>query len=301
LVHFHLHNPILIGKKKQYDIQFYAEVMEEVDQLVGNKRKNTTDMESMEEERREMVLRQKLNTEFLQFAKKVEEKSGIEFDSPYFELGFIGTPNRSSVKLYPTVYCLVALTEMPFFVVSLADIELAYFERVHHGLKNFDMVFIFKDYAKPVVNVASIPVKALDTIKEWLTSVKINYFEGVGSLVWPKILKTIREDDEWDPWGDEGWNAILNVDEEEQQEDEDDQDVFEIESGDSEVEAVSEASSDDFESDEVESEDSDAGEADLSDEEVGADWDELEEKALNKDREKELSDSDEAPKKKKKK
>lgn len=28
LLHFHLHNPIMIGKKKTKDVQFYVEVME---------------------------------------------------------------------------------------------------------------------------------------------------------------------------------------------------------------------------------------------------------------------------------
>jgi nucleosome binding factor SPN SPT16 subunit len=34
LLHFHLHQHIMVGKKKQKDIQFYAEVVEAIDQLV---------------------------------------------------------------------------------------------------------------------------------------------------------------------------------------------------------------------------------------------------------------------------
>jgi nucleosome binding factor SPN SPT16 subunit len=36
--------------------------------------------------------------------------------------------------------------ETPFFHISLADIQIAYFERVQFSLKNFDLVFVFKVY-----------------------------------------------------------------------------------------------------------------------------------------------------------
>ena len=36
------------------------------------------------------------------------------------------------------------------------------------SLKNFDLVFVFKDYSKPVCHINSITVESLDTIKEWL-------------------------------------------------------------------------------------------------------------------------------------
>lgn len=44
----------------------------------------------------------------------------------------------------PTVNCLVELTQMPFTVVSLADIEIVNLERVGFNLKNFDMAIVFK-------------------------------------------------------------------------------------------------------------------------------------------------------------
>ena len=56
----------------------------------------------------------------------------------------------------------------PPFVVTLSDIELVHFERVQFQLKNFDMVFIFKDYSKKVTMVTSIPMTMLDHVKEWL-------------------------------------------------------------------------------------------------------------------------------------
>ena len=61
-------------------------------------------------------------------------------------------------------------------VITLEDVQLVHFERVQFHLKNFDMCFIFKDYFKKVMMIASIPVRhtAMDS-----------YFEGSNSL-WNK-------------------------------------------------------------------------------------------------------------------
>ena len=63
----------------------------------------------------------------------------------------------------------------PPFVVSLEDLELVHFERVQFQLKNFDMVFIFKDYNRKTQIVGSIPMNMLDNVKDWLNSVDIRY------------------------------------------------------------------------------------------------------------------------------
>lgn len=48
----------------------------------------------------------------------------LEWDIPFRELGFYGVPYRSTAFVLPTVNCLVELTEMPFTVVTLADVEV---------------------------------------------------------------------------------------------------------------------------------------------------------------------------------
>ena len=48
----------------------------------------------------------------------------------------------------PCSYCLVSITETPFLVISLDEIEFAVIERVSNKIKNFDLVFIFKNYNK---------------------------------------------------------------------------------------------------------------------------------------------------------
>ena len=126
-------------------------------------------------------------------------RNEVEFDAPFRELGYPGVPFRSTVLLQPTSGCLVNLTEwvitcgfirrfiiqisdhnnhdnhffafvthQPPFVISLENVELVHFERVQFQLKNFDMVFVFKDYHKKVSMVNAIPMNMLDHVKEWL-------------------------------------------------------------------------------------------------------------------------------------
>jgi len=103
-------------------------------------------------------------------------KQEIEFDTPFRDLGFPGAPFRSTVLLQPTSGCLVNFTEWPPFVITLEDVELVHFERVQFHLKNFDMIFVFKDYQKKVVMVNAIPMNMLDHVKEWLKYVFIMYY-----------------------------------------------------------------------------------------------------------------------------
>ena len=51
-------------------------------------------------------------------------------DTPFRELGFNGVPFRQLVLLQPTTDCLVHLTDLPFLVITLEDVELAHFERI---------------------------------------------------------------------------------------------------------------------------------------------------------------------------
>jgi hypothetical protein len=62
LVHFHLIDPIMVGKKKTQDVQFYTEVMESVQTLdVG--RRNAHDVDELDEEQRERDMRNKVTQE----------------------------------------------------------------------------------------------------------------------------------------------------------------------------------------------------------------------------------------------
>ena len=63
------------------------------------------------------------------------------------------------------------MTQWPPYVITLEDIQLVQFERVQFQLKNFDMVFIFKDYNKKVMMVTAVPMTMLDHVK---VRIKIN-------------------------------------------------------------------------------------------------------------------------------
>ena len=115
----------------------------------------------------------------------------LEFDIPFRELAFPGVPYKTSSLVLPTVNCLVDLIETPFLVVTLKEIEVVNLERVGFALKNFDMAIVFKDFTKEVHRIDAIDSKNLDTIKEWLNSVGIKYYESKMNLNWKPILKTI--------------------------------------------------------------------------------------------------------------
>lgn len=196
LLHFHLKHAIMFGKKKHIDVQFYTEVGEITTDL--GKHQHMHDRDDLAAEQSERELRHRLKTAFKSFCEKVEgmTKQLLEFDTPFRDLGFPGAPFRSTVLLQPTSGSLVCLTEWPPFVVMLEDIELVHFERVQFHLKNFDMIFVFKDYSKKVAAVNAIPMNMLDHVKEWLNSCDIRYAEGIQSLNWAKIMKTITDDPE---------------------------------------------------------------------------------------------------------
>lgn len=168
LLHFHLKHAIMFGKKKHVDVQFYTEVGEITTDL--GKHQHMHDRDDLAAEQSERELRDKLKTAFKSFCEKVESmtKQQVEFDVPFRELGFPGAPYRSTVLLQPTSGSLVNLTEWPPLVISLEDVELVHFERVQFHLRNFDMIFVFKDYNKKIAMINAIPMNMLDHVKEWL-------------------------------------------------------------------------------------------------------------------------------------
>lgn len=194
ILHFNLKNPILVGKKKFKDIQFYVEVIG-VDDLSQKKRGNT-DRDEFESEQRERELKNRYNEAFAKFAGKVQEltNKAVTFDAPEREFGFTGVPFRTTAFITPGTNCLFNVTEQPVFVVSLDEIELVHLERVQMNLRSFDMVIVYKDYTKPVSHISAIPIEYLDTIREWLDAVDIYCTQGPQTLNWSAIMKTILDD-----------------------------------------------------------------------------------------------------------
>lgn len=293
LIHFHLKHPIMIGKKKTQDVQVYREASDTiVDETVTSrggrgpmKRRPTYgDEDEIMQEQEERRHRAALNQEFKAFCEKLASAdTSLNVDIPIRQLGFPGVPFRQNVLCQPTRDCLVHLSDPPFLVVPLADVEVASLERVLFSLKNFDLIFIMKDKSLPPQHIDSIPMNYLEPIKEWLDSSDVYYMTSNINFNWPNVLKTIREDPQgFYEMG--GWNVIqanpdappsdASSDSEDgdsvYEDNEEDDDAYESDDSDEDSNEST------FDSDEEEDDDySDASEDEDSD---AMDWDELEEK-----------------------
>lgn len=299
LLHFHLHNHIMVGNKKTKDVQFYVEVMDVVQTLGGGKRSNY-DPDEIEEEQRERDRKNKINMDFQNFVNRVNDLWGqpqfksldLEFDQPLRELGFHGVPHKASAYIVPTSSCLVELIETPFVVITLSEIEIVNLERVGLGQKNFDMTIVFKDFKRDVFRIDSIPSTSLDGIKEWLDTTDLKYYESRLNLNWRPILKTITDDPE--KFIEDGGWEFLNMEVSDSDSDNSEESDKGYVPSDVQSDSGSEDEDDDSES-LVESEDDEEEDSEEdSEEDEGKTWEELEREASYADREKGAdSDSEE--------
>ena len=143
------------------------------------------------------------------------------------------------------------------------------------------------------MHINTIPVEALEGVKDWLDSVDIAFTEGPLNLNWTTIMKTVVSD----PYGffaDGGWSFLAAESDSEDGDEEEEESAFEL--SESELAAADESSEDDSEFDDDAS--AEASEDFSADEESGEDWDELEKKAKKKDREGGLDDEDRGKKRK---
>jgi nucleosome binding factor SPN SPT16 subunit len=299
VVHFHLKNEIMVGKKKTRDVQFFVEVMESAVRL-NDKRRRHFDQDELEEEQKEREKRNRTNKSFLKFTKEVEDRYGLQFDIPYRTLAFSGAPRSAAVTLLPTVNCIIDVIDWPPFVLNLPDVQIAYFERVNLQLRNFDLVFVYKNFQaepsltnKPTkdmwMRISAIETEDLNSIKKYLDEQEIKYYEGRMSLNWNNVLKNIRSDLEAF-YDDGGWQFLASDGDDGEVGGGSDDDSLEgdeefaapdVESEDNygSSDGSSEDSDDSDDSGDVRAElggDSDAGEDELSSDEEGLDWDEQE-------------------------
>ncbi|KAH8691097.1 transcription elongation complex subunit [Talaromyces proteolyticus] len=290
IIHVHLKTPIMVGKRKTKDVQFYREATEMQFDETGNRRRKHRygDEEEFEAEQEERRRRAALDREFKSFAEKISDAGkdeGVDVDIPFREIGFNGVPNRSNVLIQPTTDAIVQLTEPPFLTVTLNEIEVAHLERVQFGLKNFDLVFVYKDFNRPPVHINTIPVESLEGVKDWLDSVDIPFTEGPLNLNWSTIMKTVVSDP-YAFFADGGWSFLAAESDSEGGSDEEEESAYEL--SESELDASEESSEDDSDFDDNAS--AEASEDLSMDEESGEDWDELEKQAKKKDRESGLDD-----------
>lgn len=293
IIHIHLKNPILMGKKKIQDVQFYREASDMSVDETGTGRRGQTkfrrygDEDELEQEQEERRKRAALDKEFKYFADAIAEASNglLTVESAFRDLGFQGVPNRSAVFCMPTTDCLIQLVEPPFLVINLEEIEICILERVQFGLKNFDMVFVYKDFNKPVTHINTVPIESLDFLKQWLTDMDIPYTVSSINLNWSTIMKSLTEDPH-QFFLDGGW-SFLAMGSDDEGSGESEEEVSEYEASEEEPSDESAFSEDEDAYSEGEAEFSDGGSEEVSaddESEEGEDWDELEKKAAKLDR-----------------
>ena len=215
ILHFNLYKAVQVGKKRAKDIQFYCEVGA-IAQDLSDPRKNRIDYgypDEMAEEEMERYMQKKYNDAFLGFVEDVTKKSenSVEFESPYIESSFYGSPFYNNVLISFCDRSLVSIVDTPLFVISLDDIEIVSIERIDNKIKNFDMIIIFKDYSRTVHNICNIPKSEVEKIRNWLDSKNILFFEGGKiNLKWDNILKNIRENAKEFIFEEGGWRGFFD-------------------------------------------------------------------------------------------
>ena len=146
------------------------------------------DMDELEQEEAERQGRKRLNTKFHGFSKLIEQASErnrtpVLVEIPENELTFYGCPLKQVVKIRPTQNCLVAISEFPFFVLDVNDIEVVHFERMFYGMKNFDLAIIFKDFST-FTRINSVPTEYTEELKSYFNEIGIIYLESLQPLKW---------------------------------------------------------------------------------------------------------------------
>ena len=282
ILHLALRSAILVNNKKTDHIQFVAEVMEGT--MAVSSARRTHDEEMAIEERDAERIR-KTNLQFVVYAKKVGELSGLPVEQPFSAVNFEGSQHRGIVNFRGNERVLWSVVEMPFFVLAMDTIEVVGLERVVPGNSNFDMAFLNSDY-RTVTNITTVPTTELERVKDWLLHAKTIFFEATVNLAWASTLKKIRDDPDWVPYSERGgWATmmadVLGADDGSDDGDEgeggadDDSDAYSDSDEDyeSDDEEDDDDSDSDFESDSSFSDDSD------SDASGGASWDSMERRA----------------------
>ena len=302
ILHFKLHKPVQVNKKKTHDVQFYCEVGAIAEDL-NDPRRNRGRYDypnEMQEEEMERYMQQKYNDAFLAFVEKVNGAASdcVKFESPFSDFSFYGSPFYNNVLISPCDRCLVSIVDTPLFVLSLDEIEIVSIERIDNKIKNFDLIIIFKDYSRSVQSISNIPKNDLEKIRHWLDSKNILFFEGGKiNLKWDNILRKIRENAKEFIFEDGGWRGFFEDDDEAKPEngeaDFDEESSFNEEDFEEEEE---EAYEDDEFLEELDNDDDDDEEEEFDDE-VLSDEDDLDEE----EEEQEVRLKKKAAKKKKKK
>ncbi|KAG5185316.1 FACT complex subunit-domain-containing protein [Tribonema minus] len=308
VLHFYLRHPIMVGKKAHKNVQVYTEAVDSTVNL-DNARRSHYDPDEIMEEQQDKKLRKRLNQAFKDFAAKVSKVAArnqqtLEFDIPYKELGFQGTPHKEMVFIQPTTYALLNVTDQPAFVVLTDDIEHVHFERVNPNGRNFDLKIITRANVaadqppSEPLSINMIEQKFLNQIMGWLVDSSITYTQTDKTWNWKAVLNLVREDERFyldtgksteqedGTKKPAGWTFLRMQDSDgEEEQEEDEESDFKASSAEEEEEESEESFAEDDESD------ADEDASDDEEEDEGMDWDEMEAKAAADDKERTKRDA----------
>uniref|UniRef100_A0A8C8JII2 FACT complex subunit n=1 Tax=Oncorhynchus tshawytscha TaxID=74940 RepID=A0A8C8JII2_ONCTS len=126
VLHFHLKNAIMFGKKRHTDVQFYTEVGEITTDL--GKHQHMHDRDDLYAEQMEREMRHKLKSAFKNFIEKVETltKEELEFEVPFRDLGSCDIKYTEGVQSLNWTKIMKTIVDDPegFFEQGMFDICL---------------------------------------------------------------------------------------------------------------------------------------------------------------------------------
>ncbi|BGP34967.1 FACT complex subunit spt16 [Rhodotorula toruloides] len=164
---------VMFGQKETKDVHFFREVLDTSFDETGNKKRKRDylaedEFEAEEEEERKR--RADLDKYFK--ARTDASTSPSAISAPRVSL--------SAPAPQPTIDTLVCPTEPTFLVLTLSKIELAHLGRIQYSLKNFDLVLVFRNFARTPVHISTIPSDQLDTRFNWSGNWSDQAFHQVG-------------------------------------------------------------------------------------------------------------------------
>ncbi|KAI3953385.1 hypothetical protein MKW92_014259 [Papaver armeniacum] len=186
LLHFQLHVPFMKGIENTKDIEFHlVQCPLRQKQLI--------------EEEKQISWDGGHNERLKNFVDKVYLRWSSLHHSPclFHELEknyeFYGVFSSKASAFVLTSHDLIVLLKTPFTVFPLRDVDFVNLALLRSG--EIDMTVIFQDYSKEdsVLEINSIPLKALASIKDCLNDGYVKYYVNTKELEWKAILKDITD------------------------------------------------------------------------------------------------------------
>lgn len=291
LIHFHLKEPIMVSRRKTFEIQFYTEVRAQTEDLSMRRSANAYDPDEILEEQREEEMKVRLNKVFQDFVVKTQKIPGfkLKFELPSEDFAISGVYHRANCPIFLCTKSIVSVQEWPPLVVHMDDVEIAVFERVTPATREFDMVLIYKDYSQTPYSITMIPQSGMVDLKTFFGDIKMVWYVLPMNMQWKAVMQEITGDIAKfvENGGFQSWFDTAEDDDDDDAAQEDDGSDFEVsedcESGDDDMDSDEEPSEESEDDDDDDDDDDDSEFEDEEDEE-GKSWDELEREAEEEDR-----------------